>query len=130
MSDAVYKSNIWTYGNIELHFHEQELFLIFSDYIETLNGGSKLELNRWFLRDVSEINLVSVLEHLHRAHIDYRKSSSSAGELCVFLDLSSGVRLSFALQELENESSKEYAERSRSTNQNEFVMRSFSLMAQ
>jgi hypothetical protein len=32
-SPEVYNHPIWQYGNIEFHFNNEELFLIYSDYI-------------------------------------------------------------------------------------------------
>jgi hypothetical protein len=35
-----YEAPIWLYGNVELHFRNDEtLFLIYSDYIDSLDGG-------------------------------------------------------------------------------------------
>lgn len=40
--------SIWTYGNIEFHFDkENNLWLIFSDYLEQLDGGKYKYSVRW-----------------------------------------------------------------------------------
>ena len=44
--------DIWTYGDIELHFKNKILFLIYSDYWYEwkLEGGKNLKLKKWILR--------------------------------------------------------------------------------
>ncbi len=130
VNDAVYKSDIWTYGNIELHFDkEQQLFLIFSDYIKDLNGGNHLKLDKWFLEDTDNLKLSDILKYLNEEHIDYRKKTICyGGEVTVEIELNSGVSLGFMLEEFENEDYDSFINRSKTTNQNEFEMISFSLM--
>lgn len=39
MNTDTYESPIWVYGNIELHFNDDEtLYLIYSDYIDTVTN--------------------------------------------------------------------------------------------
>lgn len=58
MSKSCYKHPIWRYGNIELHFHDdQTLFLIYSDYIDTLDGGKSLRLNKWILEEPEKLTM-------------------------------------------------------------------------
>ena len=42
-------AGIWKYGDIEFHFHfkEDALVGIFSDHVETLNGGNAINLDPW-----------------------------------------------------------------------------------
>ncbi len=126
--DEVYKANIWTYGNIELHFSEDKLFLIFSDYIDALDGGKYLELDKWFLDDEESLKLPKVLWHLNSEHLDYCKKTNSFGETTVEIALQSGLSLGFSIDELDDESYDEYIERTKITKQNEFKLVSFSLI--
>ncbi|NQY29458.1 MAG: hypothetical protein HRT69_08300 [Flavobacteriaceae bacterium] len=48
--------SIWTYGNIELHFEKEVLFLIYSDSLDNLNGGDFLKQNKWIFDDISKLN--------------------------------------------------------------------------
>ncbi len=68
------KFAIWRYGNIEFHFNDSnELFLIYSDYISTLNGGKNLLLEKWILTDYNKLKLSHVLAELNKESIDYKK---------------------------------------------------------
>ena len=42
---------IWQYGNIEFHFTQGQLTLIYSDYIDSLDGGKSLELHKWIFAE-------------------------------------------------------------------------------
>lgn len=99
-------ADIWTYGDIEFHFAGQELFLIFSDRLETLKGGEKLKLDKWILSDTSKLNLLYVLAELNKNGIDYKKKSANSG---VLLRLNSGVELTFGnVNEEDNISANEF----------------------
>lgn len=43
------KSNIWKYGDIELHFKEDKLEMIFIDNFDNLTGGKKIKLDCWII---------------------------------------------------------------------------------
>ncbi len=92
-SSVAYKYNIWTYGNLEFHFDGSErLYLIYSDYLRTLDGGNNLKLNKWIFDNVDELTLIHVLSELNNAGIDYIKKT---WQNIVFLRLSSNVELTF-----------------------------------
>lgn len=57
---------IFNYGDLELHFSHDILFLIFADYQGKLESGDSLLLTRkWvFERDTSELNLPYVIQAL------------------------------------------------------------------
>ncbi|SFT39745.1 hypothetical protein SAMN05216474_0332 [Lishizhenia tianjinensis] len=65
--------DIWFYGNLELHFEEDKLFLIYSDYITELSGGEQLELKKSFLENIDELKLIDILSQLNKLHIDFIK---------------------------------------------------------
>ena len=85
--------SIWRYGNVELHFEGPRLYLIFSDYVDTLDGGPSLALERWILAEPEALTLAAVIRALNRERIDFNKRTGSLGE--VKLDLASGVTLHF-----------------------------------
>lgn len=93
--------SIWTYGNIELHFDaENRLFLIFSDYINTLTGGNNLILEKWILETPQELNLINVIKHLNKENIDFEKRiEKTLGQIKIKL-LKSNVNLSFLSEEI------------------------------
>lgn len=91
---------IWTYGNIEFHFQENnELTRIYSDYLEELDGGEWLCLNKWILEEHSKLSLSYVMMELNKQKINYCTSHDSFG---VKVKLESGVELGFT-----NESDEE-----------------------
>jgi hypothetical protein len=68
---ALANADIWRYGNIELHFSGQELWLIFSDYIDSLNGGDSLSLNKWILDTPQERSLENIIRAFLRLRMDF-----------------------------------------------------------
>lgn len=124
-SPEIYKDNIWCYGNIELHFHKEELFLIFSDYINTLDGGPSLELKKWFLGNKETPTLLEAISELNKAHLDFEKVTRDTGEI-IEIKLKSGVKLSFLLEEKEDETSSEYRKRCDFETHDNFILCAFS----
>mgnify|MGYP000088400531 CR=1 FL=1 len=120
--------DIWRYGVIELHFNKNELFLIFSDYVDELNGGDSLILEKHILSNTKEFRLSDIMSKLNNNHIDFQKNTTYFGEAMVKLELKSQVCLSFRLEELEAEEYEKYIKRSKVVSQNEFRLSSFSLM--
>lgn len=110
--------DIWTYGDIELHFENQKLFLIYSDhwYEWKLEGGTNLRLKKWIFSDISQLNLRFVLEAFNTHNIDYKKKTDQLG---VLLRLNSGLELTF-----ENINDVE------GLNTNDFHLSSFGLVAE
>ena len=43
-------AEIWKYGDIEFYFHDDELWMIFTDTFEILTGGPSMNLNPWIIR--------------------------------------------------------------------------------
>src|SRR5688500_4761400 len=68
-----YNSPIWFYGDIEFHFNDDnELFLIYSDHIDTLNGGQNLRLHKWIFEKSEQLTIENVIRHLAKERIGYR----------------------------------------------------------
>lgn len=86
--------DIWTYGDIELHFENEKLFLIYSDHWHDwkLDGGDSLKLDKWIFNDISKLNLRFVLSALNSENIDYKKVTDNLG---IGLRLKSGIELTF-----------------------------------
>ena len=124
-SPEIYKDDIWFYGNIELHFHKEELFLVYSDYIDTLDGGESLELKKWFLGNEKTPTLLQVISELNKERIDFDKTTRDTDEI-IEIKLASGVKLSFILEEKEDESDSEYSNRCVSASHDDFILCAFS----
>lgn len=92
--------SIWRYGNIEFHFDRDTLFLIYSDYLDTLNGGPSLLLDPWIIGSMP-LTLQNVGMVLNREGIDYAKRSQPQFDsLTLTLD-PSGVQFHFNASEEE-----------------------------
>jgi len=98
--------DIWTYGNIELHFENEKLFLIFSDDLGDLSGGEHLTLQRWILEDVEQLNCLFVMKSLNAKNINFNKQTDN---LDVTLKFKSGVELTFEkINDQDNLSSNDF----------------------
>jgi hypothetical protein len=129
-SSGVYDNPIWWYGNIEFHFDKEELFLIHSDYIETLDGGDSLELKKWIFSDPQKLNLCYVLEQLNQQRIDFKVEHQTFGELSsVKVTIcKSRVVLGFSPPEVDNEEALEvFLDRNKNEDTNLFRLHGFSL---
>jgi hypothetical protein len=132
--DEVYQNNydapIWRYGNIELHFRNDEtLFLIYSDYIDTLEGGPSLHLDKWILNEPEKLTLEYVIRHLNKERVSFKleHKTDSQGFVGTNIELlESKVLLGFAPEETE-EDIDEFLARCITEDSNTFKMVSFSL---
>jgi hypothetical protein len=91
------RAPIWRYGHVELHFADERLWMIFSDYVDALDGGPSLAIDRWILAR-PEQTLLDVMSALNREHIDFAKTTHALGarpHAYVKLELASGVELQF-----------------------------------
>lgn len=86
--------DIWAYGDLELHFKDNQLILIFSDYWSEnkINAGNHILLKPWIFEDTSKLTLNFVLKALNTNHIDYTKKTTS---LSIVLYLENGIELTF-----------------------------------
>ncbi|MDJ0367630.1 hypothetical protein QMK33_20990 [Hymenobacter sp. H14-R3] len=88
-----HKWPVWTYDLLEFHFDQNnELFLIYTDYLEDLKSNNRFEISPWIFEDASKLTLLFVLAALNSQQIDYQKVTRKKG---VLLHLTSGVTLSF-----------------------------------
>lgn len=124
----VIKDDVWTYGNIELHFINEELFMIFSDYVDEIDGGDSLKLEKWFLADNKKLNLLHIISELNKKHIDFKKITKKSEPISIVLELMSGVELGFCLEDSKEEDYDEYIKRCKETSHNEFKLVAFSFM--
>lgn len=100
MGDNYDTAAIWRYGNIELHFMDDRLWLIYSDYIDTLDGGSKLTLDKWVLSDPQNLNLENISQALWREKASYSLNFKHDLEQ-IYMDIDiSQVRLTFSYDEV------------------------------
>lgn len=88
------ENSIWLYGNIEFHFAENELYMIFSDHFnhEKLNAGEHISIDRWIFERPRRLSLKNVIQELNTHSIDFHKNTT---KLNIELKLNSGVILYF-----------------------------------
>lgn len=72
---------IWRYGNIELHFADHLLYMVFSDYVATLDGGPSIVLDRWVLGDSAQRTLAAMMRALTTEKIDFATRNTSIGQV-------------------------------------------------
>lgn len=128
-----YASPIWFYGNIELHFHDDEtLYLIYSDYIETLEGGPSLHLNKWILSEPDKLTLEYVIHHLNLERVSFKleHKTSSQGFVNTNIEIvASKVLLGFSPDENDGENIEEFIVRCKTEDSNKFKLAAISLSA-
>lgn len=93
IADMGHGVQIWTYGNIEFHFADNALLMIFSDHFsrQTLHGGNSLDIRPWIFTK-KQVLLKNALQELNYRQIDYQKTTT---KLNIAVRLSSGVVLYF-----------------------------------
>lgn len=73
MTGMTYESSpIWRYGNIELHFNEDVLYMIYTNYVDTMSAGKKIKLDRWILADQKQTTLEYWISELNQNTKNYR----------------------------------------------------------
>jgi hypothetical protein len=128
--DYNYNDPIWCFGNIELHFRDDEtLFLIFSDHIDTLEGGPSLLLDKWILNEPENLTLKYVIHHLNKERVSFKLEYKPLFQGFVVANLKlleSKVFLVFAPDE-EKEDIDEFLARCNTVDSNTFKLTSFNL---
>lgn len=102
------KDNIWLYGNIEFHFDDDKLFMIFSDNFNSqkLNAGNNIRLKRWIFDTPDGLSLKNVTQELNSQKIDFVKETNDD---MIKLKFKSGVSFYFENhKEIPNLSPDEY----------------------
>lgn len=101
--DRVENARIWRYGNIELHFDKDLLWLIFSDYIGDLDGGEHLVLDKWILAEPDKLTLGYVVQKLLEEAIAFELKYKMNGEIIELHLTESTVVIGFCCPEEEQE---------------------------
>ncbi len=94
---------IFTYGDIELHFSNDILYLIFADHFDKIQAGKSIDLtNKWvFEKDTSSLSLPFVIQSLLAEKIDF--STKYNGSLnCLTVKTVGNVSLHFESDDSDN----------------------------
>lgn len=68
---SITKSDIWKYGDLEFHFVDDKLRMIFSDCLESFTMGNSFILDVWFIKDYHNLTLLYVIEQLNQQQIGF-----------------------------------------------------------
>jgi hypothetical protein len=99
---------IWKYGDVELHFENGTLFLIYSDgFKDAPLGGSRLTLDPWWIR--RNITLPQAKQKLDALGSRYIEKSDRYNPDSVVLDLNAFASLHFGPDGMECFSVMEHA---------------------
>jgi hypothetical protein len=128
-SPEVSRHPIWQYGNIKFHFTQDQLTLIYSDYIDTLDGGESLELYEWIFTEPRKLTLAYVTAQLNQQRISFTTKHQTQGDTsgASLTILESNVTLGFAPAEHVDEPLSDLLERHRTEDSNLFRLCSLSL---
>lgn len=90
-------SPIWGYGNIELHFNGDVLWMIFFDNVGELNGGDKIKLDKWILSSGKQTKIEDWVNELNRNTRNFRVVHSQELEQTKLIlnEEENGVTLTF-----------------------------------
>jgi hypothetical protein len=100
------KGNIWTYGNIEFHFVDNILNLIFCDNFVSLDiltdkitdhwdAGRHIDLNKWIFVKANSLKCNEIMTILNQARINFSLFHSPNLRSAVIRILKSNVELVF-----------------------------------
>ena len=87
-------SPIWKYGDIEFHFQDNALYMIFMDEFSNLNGGCNIGLDAWVIN--GDLTCIEAEHFLSAANIEYQKEDFPYNENGVRLITSAGTVFAFA----------------------------------
>lgn len=88
------KADIWKYGDIELYFQDDALWMIFADDFQVPDGGPQIELDAWIIS--GNLSQAQAEERLASEGIRYHKEALPYNQNGVRLIAASGVVLAFA----------------------------------
>ncbi|MEA2564439.1 MAG: hypothetical protein QOH06_5943 [Acidobacteriota bacterium] len=86
-------AEIWKYGQIELHFAKDRLWMVFSDSHGLSDGSPSLEMDAWVLRRGLPRTLLE--DALREEQIDYSLSQPAYDKRQCVLSTEAGVRFTF-----------------------------------
>ena len=85
---------VWKYGDIEFYFDDDNiLWMIFSDHVKTLNGGSAIDLDPWVIS--SSLTVKQALRDLEDASIPFERNDSNPNPDGQWFRVGAGVDLMF-----------------------------------
>jgi hypothetical protein len=94
------RADIWRYGDLEFHFHDGRVSLVFSDHENLTEGGPTLKIDPWIIcRGLSRIDFEN---HLRRLAISYTSHIPSYDITQRIVTTAAGARFGFVDQPEDN----------------------------
>jgi hypothetical protein len=75
-------ARLWRYGNIEFHFENHILTQIFTNCIDTIDGGEHIELDKWIFEAPEQLTVEFVTKHLTENRIDFWTKNKMTAFMC------------------------------------------------
>jgi hypothetical protein len=86
-------SNIWRYGNFELHFENGNLIRIFNDYLNELDGGQSIKITDYWLLKLKPPTILETMQNLNQLDINFARTSNLLKQ--VLITTEQGIKLIF-----------------------------------
>lgn len=102
---AADSAGIWAYGNFEVHFDGDVVWMIFNDYLDALDAGPGRRLDRWFVAPGEVPGPELVLERLRAELVPFVVGRDVLDRRVVWIE--GGACLAFGLDDDEDPQSAE-----------------------
>ena len=89
---------IWLFGNVEFHFENNKLYMIWCDYLSQIHLGKAIRFDKGILNNVAELNVTRVFNMLVNEGADLQIRRQSPHTLLIHVNRS-GVTLWFEADE-------------------------------
>lgn len=83
-------AGIWKYGDMELHFADDEVWLIHCDNFDVPTGGPSFAIRPWIIRH--GLALHALEDALRQSGVEFTSGRDPSNPDCVMLVTSAGVR--------------------------------------
>lgn len=83
------QSDIWKYGDVEVYFADEVVWLVHFDWFDVPNGGPTLRIEPWVIRRGLPLNLLE--DALHSSSIEFTAGRDPSNPDCVKVVTSAGV---------------------------------------
>lgn len=93
---------VWLYGNFELHFQDENLFMIFNDYVDSLDGGLILEIDPWIFKPDQKIRISDFINSLIAEKIDFTKTTNIVDQV-ILSGIGTDIQITFDRTENQDE---------------------------
>jgi hypothetical protein len=86
-------ATIWRYGNFEVHFAGDVVWMLFNDYLDSLDAGPGRDLDPWIIQPAAVPGPDEILQRLHADNVPFVVGRDVLDRRVVWID--SGACLAF-----------------------------------